>query len=139
MTPDDYERRIKALEAKIETLEISVESRAAQVTEFSWKAWVEKYCESLHLDLKKYQIVVTSICPGFIRTPFTANNKHKMPFLMETDQAGREIIKAIEKEKVRHVFPKTLGSVALLLSYLPRRIYSKVIKVYSPDSDYKKA
>jgi ribose transport system permease protein len=43
MTPEDYERRIAALEAKIQTLEVSVETRAAQVTDFSWKAWFEKY------------------------------------------------------------------------------------------------
>lgn len=43
MTPDAYEERIAALEAKIQALESNVQTRAAATQEFSWKDWFEKY------------------------------------------------------------------------------------------------
>ncbi len=42
-TPRAYEDRIAALEAKILSLEASVETRATQQTKFSWKVWLERY------------------------------------------------------------------------------------------------
>ncbi len=45
------------------------------------KAAVQKYTESLHLDLKQFNIAVTTICPGFVETPLTSTNRHSMPFL----------------------------------------------------------
>ena len=42
MTPDAYEDRIAALEAKITSLEAAVDTRAVRRT-FSWKDWVEKF------------------------------------------------------------------------------------------------
>ena len=43
MTPDVYEDRIAALEAKIKALEANVDLRAARVPAFSWKDWAERY------------------------------------------------------------------------------------------------
>jgi ribose transport system permease protein len=43
MTPDANETRIAALEAKIQLLEATVETRAARRSAFSWKLWFEKY------------------------------------------------------------------------------------------------
>ena len=43
------------------------------------KAAVQKYAESLHLDLKQFNIDVTTICPGFVDTPLTQGNHHPMP------------------------------------------------------------
>ena len=38
--------------------------------------------ESLYFDLKKYNISVSCICPGYIDTPLTRKNTFSMPFLM---------------------------------------------------------
>lgn len=43
MTPDEYNDRIAALEAKIQSLEASVEAQAVERVAFSWKDWLEKY------------------------------------------------------------------------------------------------
>ena len=45
------------------------------------KAAVSAQLIGLRRDLKRHGITVTTICPGFIKTPMTAKNRFKMPFL----------------------------------------------------------
>jgi short-subunit dehydrogenase len=53
------------------------------------KAAVNTYLEGLRIHLRSRGIAVTTICPGFIRTPMTAPNKFPMPWLMDPDDAAR--------------------------------------------------
>ena len=52
----------------------------------SSKAAVISYLESLRNDVRKYGISVTTICPGFVRTPLVAKNPYKMPFILEPEE-----------------------------------------------------
>ena len=45
--------------------------------------------------MQKYGIRVSTICPGFVRTPLTAENPYKMPFIMEPEDFAREAVEAI--------------------------------------------
>ena len=92
------------------------------------KAGVLSLCETLEVDLATYGISVTTIAPGFVATPLTQNNHHKMPFLLSTDQAVDKMIKAIEKKKGLVVFPWQMQWVAGLLKYLPRVLYKMLMK-----------
>jgi short-subunit dehydrogenase len=87
------------------------------------KSAVLKYCESLHLDLRQFNIGVTAICPGFVDTPLTQGNHHPMPFLMKSEKAARLMARAIEKNKMVYTFPFIFGLVVRLLSMLPRTWY----------------
>jgi short-subunit dehydrogenase len=87
------------------------------------KAAVTKYCESLSLDMKQFNINVTSICPGFVDTPLTQQNHHPMPFLMKAPEAAQRIVWAIEKKKMTYAFPFFFSSMVRLLSFLPRPWY----------------
>lgn len=87
------------------------------------KAAVQKYCESLHLDLKQFNINVTTICPGFVDTPLTQNNHHPMPFLMKAPRAAELIFNAIEKKKMIYAFPFLISAFVRILSILPRTWY----------------
>ncbi len=87
------------------------------------KAAVLKYCESLHLDLRKFNIAVTTICPGFVETPLTATNTHSMPFLVPAPRAALLIARAIEKKKMVYAFPFFFASIVRFLSILPRTWY----------------
>jgi short-subunit dehydrogenase len=91
------------------------------------KAAVLKLSESLHLDLKKFNIAVTTICPGFIETPMTAQNHHSMPFIMTAKKAALKIARAIEKKKMVYAFPFILASFVRLISILPRTWYRFII------------
>ena len=52
------------------------------------KAAVNTYMEGLRIQLRSRGIAVTTICPGFIKTPMTDVNEFKMPGLMTAEQAA---------------------------------------------------
>lgn len=91
------------------------------------KAAVLKYCESLHLDMRQFNIGVTAICPGFVETPLTSTNRHFMPFLMKAPKAAQLIARAIEKSKMIYAFPFLFASIVRLISILPRTWYRFLI------------
>jgi short-subunit dehydrogenase len=101
------------------------------------KAAVLKLCESYSLDLKRHGIHVTAIAPGFVDTPLTKQNNHKMPFLMSAEKAARLIKRAIEKKKVLYVFPFRMKIVVTLLDKMPRSLYRLIMNLkffnYSED------
>ena len=101
------------------------------------KAAVLKYCESLHLDLRQFNINVTAICPGFVDTPLTRANHHPMPFLVEAPKAATLIARAIEKKKMVYSFPFFFFLIVKFLSLLPRTWYRGLMSIkmfnYSKD------
>ena len=51
------------------------------------------YLEGLRIQFRGRGIAVTTVCPGFVRTPMTAVNRFKkMPWLMDADEAARRIV-----------------------------------------------
>jgi short-subunit dehydrogenase len=91
------------------------------------KAAVSTFFESLRVDLRKSNIVVTTIHPGFIRTPMTAGRrKAQLPFLVEVDAAARMILKAVERRARTYAFPWQLAAVVRLIKYLPSPIYDRI-------------
>ena len=95
------------------------------------KAAILIYCESLAIDLSRYSIKVTAIAPGFIDTPLTQQNDHAMPFLMPATKAAKLIKKAIDKGKVRYIFPLRMKFIVIILAILPRNWYRGLIKLSS--------
>lgn len=69
------------------------------------KAAVSTFMESLRIELRSRGITVTTICPGFVRTEMTAQNTFYMPGLLEADEAGRRIVRAIERRQKVYNFP----------------------------------
>jgi short-subunit dehydrogenase len=101
------------------------------------KAAVLKLCESYSLDLKQFGIDVTAIAPGFVDTPLTQKNNHKMPFIMNSATAAKLIKKAIEKKKVLYVFPLRMKIVVAFLEKMPRSWYRCLmgLKMFNYSSD----
>jgi short-subunit dehydrogenase len=93
------------------------------------KAAVAKYAESLHLDLKQFNIDVTTICPGFVETPLTSSNHHPMPFMVKAPKAAALIARAIEKKKMIYAFPFFFASAVRLISMLPRTWYRFIMTI----------
>lgn len=92
------------------------------------KSAIINLCESLEIDLHHYGIKVTTIAPGFIDTPLTKNNAHKMPFLMPQEKAVQLIYDAIIKRKGLCVFPFPLMVISRILYHLPRGFYKHFMK-----------
>lgn len=100
------------------------------------KSAVFRLCESLAIDLKPKNIAVTTICPGFIKTPLTDSNHHKMPFIIEADVAAQKIAKAIENKKVLFLFPWPMAFLITFLNKIPRSLYRFIMNL--PFMNYSK-
>jgi short-subunit dehydrogenase len=93
------------------------------------KSAVLKLCESLHIDLRQFNIDVTAILPGFVDTPLTQKNAHPMPFKMTAPKAAEKMVRAIDKKKMLYGFPFILYTVLRLLSILPRPWYRAFMSI----------
>jgi short-subunit dehydrogenase len=98
----------------------------------SSKAAATKLLESLRVELKKYNIKVITVKPGFVRTPMTDKNEFFMPFLMDVEKAARIILKGIKKEKriIQFPFPIVLGSK--FLEIIPDFLYDFLLSKQLP-------
>lgn len=90
------------------------------------KSAVSAHLEGLRSELYSYGIQVSTICPGFIRTPMTANNRFSMPFLMEAPEAARKIVGAIERDKKVFNFPWQTWMMAKAARMLPDHLITKM-------------
>ena len=90
------------------------------------KAACIRYCESLRVELKLSGVSVVTICPGYIRTPMTAVNKFKMPFLIDVDEAVIRFARAINAKTSFAVIPWTMGIAARVLRLIPNWLYDLI-------------
>ena len=90
------------------------------------KAAAIKYCESLRVELRNDGVSVVTICPGYIKTPMTAVNKFKMPFLIDADEAAVRFARAIDAKTSFTVIPWTMGIAARILRMVPNWLYDRV-------------
>lgn len=86
------------------------------------------YLESLRLELLESGIAVTTIAPGYIRTPMTNINKYKMPFLMDVDVAAEKFAKAIRNKRRFVIIPWRMGVVARLMRLIPPFLWDVLAK-----------
>jgi len=98
----------------------------------SSKAAVIHLIEGLRLQVESRGIAVTVVSPGFVRTPLTARNSFKMPFLVEADDAAQRIVAGLERGKNEIVFPAALAWTVRLLRTLPNGLYAQVIRRAAP-------
>lgn len=93
------------------------------------KAAVLKLCESYSLDLVSEGIHVTAIAPGFVDTPLTQKNNHKMPFIMSAKNAAQLIKNAIARKECLFIFPWQMKVVMWFLEKMPRFMYRWLMKL----------
>lgn len=82
------------------------------------KAAVRVYGEALRGELARDGIVVSVICPGFVRTRMTEANRFPMPFLMDADRAADLIKRGLARNAARVAFPRQLYASVWLLATL---------------------
>ena len=91
------------------------------------KAGVISYCESLRGELRAGGVKVVTLCPGYIDTPLTRQNRYAMPFLMRADTFADQAFKAIERGTSYRVIPWQMGVVAKLLRLLPNAWFDRLL------------
>ena len=90
------------------------------------KASMTAFFESVRLDVQDQGIAVTIIQPGFIKTPLTAGRTHRMPYLMELDDAIPLFLNAIERKKKFASFPWQLASLVRAGKIFPAWLYDRI-------------
>jgi short-subunit dehydrogenase len=91
------------------------------------KAAVIAYCESLRGELRPSGVKVVTICPGYIDTPLTRENRYAMPFLMKAEAFADKAFAAIHAGHSYRVIPWQMGVVAKLLRLLPNTLFDKAL------------
>ena len=91
------------------------------------KAAVVAYCESLRGELRASGVKVVTICPGYIDTPLTRENRYSMPFLMKAEDFADAAFRTIEAGTSYRVIPWQMGVVAKLLRLLPNWLFDRVL------------
>jgi short-subunit dehydrogenase len=91
------------------------------------KAALIAYCESLRGELRRGGIQVVTICPGYIDTPLTRQNRYSMPFLMKASDFADKAFTAISTGRSYRVIPWQMGVFAKLLRLLPNALFDRAL------------
>ena len=91
------------------------------------KAALNNFTQGIFFDFKKYDVKVTLISPGFIKTQLTDKNDFPMPFLRSVDYAADKIYDGINKNKFEIIFPPQIAFMYWLFRILPNKIYNFLI------------
>jgi NAD(P)-dependent dehydrogenase (short-subunit alcohol dehydrogenase family) len=86
------------------------------------KAGVNALFDALRVELRGTGISVTTVCPGWVRTPMTAPLRLPHRELMDVESAAEVILEAIRRRAPFIAFPPRLVWQLRLLRYLPRPI-----------------
>ena len=92
------------------------------------KSALISFAESLYFDMKRKNVKISVICPGFIKTPMTDKNDFPMPLIKSPEFAADKIFTGLTKKNAFEIhFPKTFTYFLKLLRILPNSIYFRMI------------
>jgi short-subunit dehydrogenase len=84
------------------------------------KAAMARIAESFRLDLADTGIGVTTVYPGYVKTPMTDHyGEEELPFLVPVDEAAQKIVTAVENRARRCVFPWQMKLMTDFMNFLP--------------------
>ena len=93
------------------------------------KAALTNYAESLYFDMKRFNIRVSVVSPGFIKTPMTDQNDFTMPMIKSAEFAAEEMFKGLTKSNSFEIhFPKQFTYLMKILKIMPNWLYLKIVK-----------
>jgi NAD(P)-dependent dehydrogenase (short-subunit alcohol dehydrogenase family) len=91
------------------------------------KAGVNALMDSLRYELRPHGIACTTVCPGWIRTPLTADLPVPQPYMLGVDDAARRIVAAIRRRRPFVAFPQPSVTLVRLARFLPTRLSDALI------------
>lgn len=92
------------------------------------KAAMIHFLESARFHLRRCGIRVVIVNPGFVRTPMTASNDFRMPFLMTPERAAQAICKGLIRERDVIKFPRLFAAFLELARILPYTVYDFMVE-----------
>jgi short-subunit dehydrogenase len=101
------------------------------------KSALTSFTESFHFEMKRKNVRVSLVSPGFIKTPMTDQNDFPMPMIKSPEFAAEKIYSGlVKKNKFEIHFPIAFTYIMKLLSILPSSIYFKVVEKGMKKIDY---
>jgi short-subunit dehydrogenase len=91
------------------------------------KAGLSALLEGLRPDLRRLDIAVTTVHPGYVRTPMTEPQTNYQPLLMDVEPAVRIILDGIARRRTRVDFPRRMAGLLGLVRLLPDAIYDPLV------------
>ena len=93
------------------------------------KSALTSFAESLHFEMKRKNVRVSLVSPGFIKTPMTDQNDFPMPMIKSPEFAAEQIYTGLVNKKSFEIhFPKTFTYFLKFLRILPNSIYFKIVE-----------
>lgn len=90
------------------------------------KAGLMGLAESMQADLRTSPIQVQLINPGFIKTRLTDKNDFHMPFIMEPEEAAKEVFEHMNSDEFKKSFPMLFSWVFRLSQFMPDWMYYRL-------------
>jgi NAD(P)-dependent dehydrogenase (short-subunit alcohol dehydrogenase family) len=109
------------------------------------KAGLDRFLESLRIDLYDRQVRVFTVVPGFVKTPMSDQNHFPMPGQWAVEKSVQHILRSIEREipVIRFPWYHSLGMVLMQLippswyAALMNRYTSRVIITPHPNDEFR--
>ena len=93
------------------------------------KSALSSFAESLYFDLKRSNVRVSLVSPGFIKTPMTDQNDFPMPMIKSPEFAAEQMFKGLTKSKGFEIhFPKSFTTIMKVLKVIPNGLYFKILE-----------
>ncbi len=93
------------------------------------KAFVKAWGAALRGSLRAEGIVVTTICPGFVRSRITDKNTCPMPFFLEAPRAAEAIGRGIARGRGLVAFPWPMRLAMWTVSSLPEAVSERLFRL----------
>ena len=94
------------------------------------KSALTSFTESLQFEMKRKNVRISLVSPGFIKTPMTDQNDFPMPMIKSPEFAAKQIYLGLIKKKGFEIhFPKAFTFFLKFLRILPNNIYFKLIEM----------
>jgi short-subunit dehydrogenase len=99
------------------------------------KAALATYLEGLRPALKRRGVRITTVYPGFVRTPMTAGTPFRRPVqMLEPAEAAGYLVRAIVRQPRDATFPLSAALGMGLLRRLPGRVFDWVMDRVGPQA-----
>lgn len=92
------------------------------------KAAIDAWTVATAANLAPRGVLLTSACPGFVRTRMTAVNAFPMPGLIGADRAARLMVRAASRGDRRVAFPGWIAAGSRLVDLLPSTLREAVLR-----------
>lgn len=93
------------------------------------KAAMQAFLESARIELRTHGITVTTVNPGFVKTPLTDRNTVAKPFMMSAERAAVIVANGLERRVPEVNFPLPTATAMRMLRLLPNWLFDLLVGI----------